>query len=271
MVRADVRFCSAACRQKAYRARQAAANKPAATKAHQRQIKERLALDGAVGGVDISTAIVRPIALSKAKALIETYEVMPAVSRLAFGIFFGDELGGAVVYGDVEYAENLGVWDRYGYSGKIIALLRGACLPWAHPHAASKLIRRSMDLLPERYKVITATVDRAVGEIGTIYQACGFDYVGVMRLGGRVVIAIDDKRLSERQAGRLAGTRGVHALAKLGFDVTAVPRRERYFAFRGSRKERRQLRAAIADLIKPFPRRANPTRLAGCLDAVGAG
>jgi hypothetical protein len=66
------------------------------------------------------------------------------------------------------------VWDAYGYSGRIITLARGACVPWAHPHAASKLIRRSMDLLPERYKIVTASVDRLAGEIGTIYQACGF-------------------------------------------------------------------------------------------------
>jgi hypothetical protein len=53
-------------------------------------------------------------------------------------IFFGERCGGAVIYGD-EYAENRGVSDRYGFGGKIIGLLRGACLPWAHPHSASKL------------------------------------------------------------------------------------------------------------------------------------
>jgi hypothetical protein len=54
-----------------------------------------------------------------------------------------------VVYGD-EYAENRGVWDRFGFTGRIIGLLRGCCLPWAHPHSASKLIRRSTELLPAR-------------------------------------------------------------------------------------------------------------------------
>jgi hypothetical protein len=116
--------------------------------------------------VGIRTALVRPITIAEAKAIIVQYEwlgTLPAVTRHCYGIFFDGELGGAVVYGD-EYGENLGVWDRYGYSGRIIALLRGACLPWAHPHAASKLIRRSMDLLPERYRVVTATVDALAGE-----------------------------------------------------------------------------------------------------------
>ena len=52
---------------------------------------------------------------------------MPAVSRYCFGIFFGDRLGGAVVYGD-EYGENLGVWNKFGFDGRIIALTRGCCL-----------------------------------------------------------------------------------------------------------------------------------------------
>ena len=187
---------------------------------------------------------------------------MPAVTRHCFGIFFGGELGGAVLYGP-EYAESLGVWRRYGFNGKIVALLRGACAHWAPPNSASKLIRRSMSLLPERYKVVTATVDSAAGEIGTIYQACGFDYVGTMRNGGRSLTHINGRHVSERQMHRLAGTRGHRALTKLGFDASPVPRKARYFAFRGNRVERKQLRAAIAPLFKPYPKRAGPRELTG--------
>ena len=52
---------------------------------------------------------------------------------------------------------------------------------------------------------------------------------------------------------RLAGTRGARALARLGFDTVPVPRRARYFAFRGDKQERRHNRAAIA--IRPYPKR----------------
>jgi hypothetical protein len=252
-MRAHARYCSPACRQKGYRGRKTSAGNP--PKAHQRVIRERLAATSTESvATDISTAEVRPITRADARTIVEQYEAMPAVSRYCFGIFFDDRCGGAVVYGD-EYAENLGVWDKYGFTHKIICLSRGACLPWAHEHTASKLIRRSMDLLPEHFKVITATVDRAVGEIGAIYQACGFDFVGVMRAGGRSLVRLNGKIMSERQAGRLTGTRGARALAKLGFDAIPVPRRERYFAFRGSKRERQQHRAAIAHLLKPYPKR----------------
>ena len=145
---------------------------------------------------------------------------------------------------------------RFGFTGKIITLARGACLPWAHPHSASKLIRGSMRLLPERFKVVTATVDRAAGEVGTIYQACGFAYVGVMRSGGRVLIRRHDgSTLSGRQARCRFGTESVHRLRALGIEAMLVPRRARYFAFRGSRAERRRLRLAIQRLVKPYPTR----------------
>ena len=158
-----------------------------------------------------------------------------------FGIFFDGHLGGAVVYGP-EYGENLGVWDRYGFTGKIIALKRGACLHWAHPHAASKLIRRSMDLLPERYEVVTATVDAAAGEIGTIYQACGFHYVGVMSKGGRAHIRRRrHASLSERNARRRFGTGGWKALAALGHRRQARRPARRATSPFGARGEQQKL------------------------------
>jgi hypothetical protein len=206
---------------------------------------------------DIATAKVRPIPLAEARAIIKQYEwlgTMPAVARFAFGIFFGNRLGGAVVYGP-EYAENRGVWSRYGWTGRIIGLLRGACLPWAHRHSASKLIRRSMALLPERFRVVTATCCKAAGEVGTIYQAAGFDYLGQMYRGTRALIHYAGKIMSERQAKRRFGTCGRRALARIGIRSHLVPRRSRYFAFRGDRREQDALRDAIADRLLAYPKR----------------
>jgi hypothetical protein len=206
---------------------------------------------------DIGAAEVRPIPLSEAKAIIERHEwlgKMPAVATLAFGVFFGDRCGGAVVFGP-EYAENIGVWSRYGFTGKIVAFLRGACEPWAHPHSASKLIRRAIRLLPDRYRVVTATCDAAAGEVGTIYQACGFDYVGQMWSRTRALIYWRGGIISERRAKQKFGTEGRKRLAALGVRSQLVPRRTRYFAFRGSGREQAALRAAIADRIKPYPKR----------------
>jgi hypothetical protein len=251
-LRVNARFCCDACRKAAHRAREVAK----LPKAHQRVVKDRQSVGQDRAALDIRGAIVREVSVHEARSVIEAFEPLPAVIRHCFGLFFDGRCGGAVVYGD-EYAENLGVWDKYGFTGRIIALLRGACHAWAHPHSGSKLIRRSMALLPKQFQIITATVDRSQGEVGVIYQAAGFVYVRVITKGRRAAISLPDGRsISERQAYDLVGSRGVQALGRMGFNARSIPRRERYFAFRGSTSEQREARAAIAHLVKPYPMRA---------------
>ena len=146
-------------------------------KAHQRIIREQKATESDLQAdmfsdfwrdidTDIKKSVVREVDYGTAKNIIEEYEwlqCMPAISWYYYGIFFDDICAGVVVYGQ-EYGENLGLWDKYDYTGKIILLARGACVHWAHPHSASKLISQSIKLLPEKYKVITATVDELAGE-----------------------------------------------------------------------------------------------------------
>lgn len=232
-------------------------------KAHQRVIRERRATEDADADlfgrwwedidIDIKKAVVREISYNTAEAIILKYEwlgTMSAIVRHCYGIFFDGCCGGAVVYGD-EYTENLGVWDKYGYTGKIICLSRGACTHWAHEHSASKLIRTSMAMLPERYKVVTCTTDHEAGEIGTIYQACGFHYVKMKRH-----IKYHIKGTFPRT--RLLRQDGWGNKAKI-IEMGGVPKLEhhkgRYFAFRGAAGERKRLQRAIAHLIRPYPKR----------------
>jgi hypothetical protein len=97
---------------------------------------------------------------------------------------------------------------------------------------------------------------RRVGEIGTLYQACSFHFVGVLAQGGRILVRKGDgTTMSGRQARRRFGSESVTALRALGVETVPVPRRARYFAFRGSARERKRLRDALAPLIKPYPKR----------------
>src|SRR6056300_114835 len=139
-------------------------------KAHQRIIREEKAQEGEdqlafsfikPPDTSIQNAVVRETDRETARSIIDEYEwlgCLSAINWFYYGIFFDGVCGGVVCYGP-EYIENLGRWDKYGYTGKIILLNRGACVHWAHPHSASMLIRRSMKMLPEKYKVVTCTVD----------------------------------------------------------------------------------------------------------------
>lgn len=248
-------------------------------KAHQRLVREAKEreqgadLFGAYWrdlNTDIKDAEVREVSHAQAKEIIEEYEWMgclAAVNWFYYGIFFDNVCGGVVVYGQ-EYIENLGRWDKYGYTGKIILLNRGACVHWAHPHSASKLIRTSMKMLPEKYKVVTATVDDLAGEIGTIYQACGFDYIGSMRdanpnvksrKGDRSGWIVNGKLYGARAMRQKFGTTKMETIIERFPDAKKVKQNSkgRYFAFRGTKKEIKQNRAAISHLIKPYPKRVS--------------
>jgi hypothetical protein len=251
--RSTRRFCATACRMRAYRRRRDGPlrRRPrSATTAHQARYPDHTATP------DIATAVVRAISYAEAADVIRRVEwlgTMPAATH-CFGLFHGARRAGVVVFGN-EPGENLGVWQHYGYAGKIVSLLRGASEVWAHPNTASMLIRGSMKLLPPHLRVVTGTLDILAGEFGGVFAAAGFVHVGVMCDGGRALIHFQGRVVSEREARRRWGTCGRRELARLGIRSVAVPRRARVFAFRGSRREQAQLREAIADRIRPFPKR----------------
>lgn len=228
---------------------------------------------------DIKKAEVREVSYQMAEKIIKDYEwlgCMPAVVWHCYGIFFEGFCGGVVCYGP-EYSENLGKltrekglagadWSKYGYEGKMILLSRGACVHWAHPHSASKLIRQSMKMLPSKYEVVTCTVDEAAGEIGTIYQACGFHYVGSMRDGNPNVKSkkldrdgwlINGKIWTSRSIRAVCGNTQIENIKKYFPTVQKVKQHSkgRYFAFIGGKYTQKKHFSAIQHLIKPYPKR----------------
>lgn len=231
--------------------------------AHQKLIRDRRCREDADADLfgrwwqgidlDIARADVREVSYSTAESIILKYEWlgnMPAIVRHCYGIFFDGCCGGVIVYGD-EYAENLGVWDKYEFTGKIICLSRGACTHWSPPHAGSKLIRRSMDLLPDRFHVVTCTTDHEAGEVGTIYQACGFIYAP-MKTNVRYRVA----GVGTRSAYRRDYLKNKASIIAAGLTPIIEHQKGRYFAFRGPAGIRKLLQSKIAHLIRPYPKRA---------------
>ena len=231
--------------------------------AHQKLIRDARAAEDADADlfgrwweqIDLSLAnsVVREIDYVTARGVIDKYEwlgTMPAVVWHCFGIFFDGCLGGVVTYGP-EYIENLGQWDRYGYTGKIICLSRGACTHWSPAGSASRLIRKSMALLPDRFEVITATTDHEAGEVGTIYQACGFIHVRMNPATRWGAIGFRSRTLWQRWRIRKKSD-----MVARGLIPVKEHQKGRYFAFRGGKGAKRRHHRAIAHLIQPYPKRA---------------
>ena len=244
--------------------------------AHQKLVKDKMEKEDAWNlfgewwkeiDTDIKKAEIKQINVRTATNLIERYEwlgCMPAMVKYCFGIYFEGNLGGAVVF-STEYSENLGNWDKYDYTGKMILLSRGACVHWAHPHSASKLITSSMKMLPDKYKVVTATVDELAGEIGTIYQACNFSYIGSMRENNpkvkssqRFGVKINGKLYGERTIRQKLGTQKKEEILKIWPDAEfrTQANKRRYFYFLGTKKEQKYYKKQIEHQIKPYPKRS---------------
>lgn len=219
--------------------------------------------------LDLKKSVVKEISLITAKKMVEEYEwlgCMPTISWYCYGIYFDGHCGGVVVFSP-EYIENLGRWDKYDYTGKIILLSRGVCLHWTPINTNSKLIMTAIKMLPEKYKIVTATTDHLAGEIGTIYQACNFHYVGSMRdanpnipnskNGDRDAWLINGKLYGSRNLRKKYGNTKMETLLKHHNDVKKVKQnsKHRYFIFRGTKKEQEYHKQKIEHIIKPYPKR----------------
>jgi len=214
---------------------------------------------------NLKNAVIKEIDMRSAAKIIVEYEwlgCMPAINLFAYGIFFDGICGGVVVFGQ-EYAENLGVWDKYDYTGKIILLSRGVCLHWTPINTNSKLIMGAIKMLPDKYKIVTATTDHLAGEIGTIYQACNFYYVGSMReenkngSSKREGWLINGKLYGGRSIRQKIGGQKMEDVLSVFPDAKKVEQRSkhRYFLFRGTKSEKRYYKSKIEHLIKPYPKR----------------
>ena len=155
-------------------------------KAHQRIIREekateiKLSLFNTVPEtIELKNAVVKRINYITAQKIIIEYEwigsmPLPKSCRFMYGIYFDGICGGCVVYVEPSTRQFNELYPR-----QAVQLNRGACVHWTPKNSASYLISRTIkDLKKEGVKIIIAYCTQEAGEIGTIYQALGWDYVG---------------------------------------------------------------------------------------------
>lgn len=116
------------------------------------------------------------------RQFIETYEWLGHVGNSPKWIFVArchGHLAGVVLLNEPNcYSKNL---LKDIDTQKLECLIqRGACASWAHEHLGSKLIRFACKEMVRNTtkRIFVAYSDPKANEIGTIYQACGFDYLG---------------------------------------------------------------------------------------------
>lgn len=153
--------------------------------AWQKQLRDQHLDEGIppVPHLDVKQAVVRPITSSLAKQIIFKYEWLGTMSNTShhYGIFFGAFCAGVTCVAVATGTGGTNVAKMFDLEPQQMAVLaRGACVHWSPPNTNSKLVSLTCKLLGKSsdVKLIIAYADSDAGEIGTIYQACGWSYIG---------------------------------------------------------------------------------------------
>lgn len=238
----------------------------------QRRVIEENNIPFDINKVDLHNTIIKQISREDSEKIIKQYEWLenlPKFSKYYFGIYFivdGKEyLGGTLVFQD-DYSKNTKVWDKYNFTGEMLLLSRGVCVWWTPKNTASYFISRVLDWFKHNtnYRVFTASVDKMANEIGTIYQANNWCYLGIMEGNikngkplKRMSAIVDGELLSSRTLRARYGTMAREKLKEKVPDIIFIEgyRKERYITFIGGKKEIKYNKRKIKNNIKDYPKR----------------
>lgn len=153
--------------------------------AWQKQLRDRFELEGMpdVPHLDLKKAEIRRVSSHLASQIILKYEWLGtmAYTNRHYGIFFGDYCAGVCCVSAGGGTASVYTHKMFNLPHTQLATLaRGACVHWAPPGTNSKLVSWTCRLLAQDTpcKVLIAYADTDAGEIGTIYQACNWIYIG---------------------------------------------------------------------------------------------
>ena len=250
-------------------------------KAHQRIIREQMCIEEEHNlfgkwweKIDITknNAVVKEITRDTALPVIEKYEwlgTLPVNYKKFAGLYFNSALAGVVCFVDVKFG---GKFTLFNYPA--ICLGRGACVHWCPDYGASFLIQKSLKLLFSKSnpKYVVAFTDSKAGEIGTIYQACSWIYLGSKKTkewidkngkrydtntpSVRAVSGFARKNNKDLKATKEQRNEQILKMKKEGYELVNGPMRGKYATIVGMKnKIYRQMLKKLLKNKKPYPKR----------------
>lgn len=231
----------------------------------QKQLRDKYLDEGIppVPHLDVGKAIVRPVSRKLAQQVILKYEWLGAMAPTShhYGLFFGSYCAGVTCTG-FNAGANLNSYKEFKLNeGELAYLARGANTHWSPKGANSKLVSWTCKLLARdtKAKLIIAYSDTDAGEVGTIYQACNWVYIGKgtstrqwVAPNGRVY----DKKMAYDLKIRKGGTRAqwVKALRSAGWTEQPSNPKHRYVYILD--KKDKALVDRVERMRQPYPKRA---------------
>lgn len=236
-----------------------------ADKAHQRIIRENLSeVEPREQLRNLRGCRVEQISTDAARSVILKYEWLGTMGRCVatYGLLTeDDDLLGAAVFGWPAAVQSRDICGKQNRQ-LAICLERGACVHYAPSNAASFLIANSVKQAANDHgwKIFYAYADPEAGEIGTVYQACNWLYIGqgVGRTPGRFR---EDWQLP---SGKVLSSRSLrHRKMKrtdaleAGWKPVYKHPKHKYVHFEGTKSERRELLRSLRYPTQPYPKRGD--------------
>ena len=209
---------------------------------------------------DLKSAIIKKIDFNTASTIILKYEwigtmPLPKSCRYIYGLYFDNILGGVIIYVHPSTRQF-----EKEYPRQVVQLNRGACAYWTPKNSASRLIAESLhDLRKNNIKLIIAYCTIEAGEIGTIYQALGWWYVGDTTPSK--VYYLDNHWVSERTLAdkkKWAKNRGQMWIDKFkNLPTKQLQGKYKYIKMLGTKKENERIQQVFNYSSLPYPKRTN--------------
>lgn len=217
--------------------------------------------------LDLKNAVVKKAEKDIAKRIILEYEWLGTMSNTShhYGIYFDGVCGGVICFGN-NCTANFNVSTEFGLTVKQVwTLARGACTHWTPKGSASKLIAQGLKLFKQdvpECRVVIAYSDTNAGEIGTVYQATNWYYIGQ---GNRSTVnyyhptlgrKFDERQIHEfKNEWKCSRTEVKQRLLDAGWKIEEKAIKHKYIFLLGSKKEKKEVLKKVKPL--PYPKRGD--------------
>jgi len=234
----------------------------------QRHIRELYAENaGRTPLPSLSGARVERISNGEASTIILKFEwlrTMASGTVACYGLKIGGELLGAACFACIggkirQLCIGSTLNETRELATKTVCLARGACVPWAPKNAASFLIRNACRQSHKDFgwRVFFAYSDHEAGEVGTVYQACGWYFIGDSFRKGKYhtdYVSADGKRIISSYAKNHKHISRTQLIAD-GWKPVARWNKKKYVWFEGTPTERTTLKSLCRYPFEPYPKR----------------
>ncbi len=214
-------------------------------------------------GMAVSEMTVKKITVSFAREYISTYhytKTMPDSTMFCFAGYYGEALAGIIVFGMGSGKNQYTAIIPEIQNGEYLELTRLWSPDDMPRNTESKLIMKSISMLPKKIKLIISFADPSRNHAGTIYQATNFYYCG-MSAGGKVLLTNDGIEKHPRLLGIYKMRHPEYRelsndeLMKIcGYTYKESSPKHRYVLLRGGKLEKKGLYKHIAPFVMPYPK-----------------